>query len=221
MSVSILIPYRPDSPQREAIAAWHRHHLQTTYPCVQTIRCDDGAVDGPFNRSRALNRCRALATEDLLWVLDVDTAPHPDDLGIALAALGDHAWIDPYRTALELDQVGTTFVLDGRATPHSWNRHTVRGHAHGLPLIRADVWDDIGGWDETFAGWGYEDMAMHDTLTTLHPPVIAPPIEHIRTLTHPRQASVQSARAHDHYNDAYLPARGDAHAMRQIIKDRT
>ncbi len=185
-AVSLLVPYRPENEHRRRIGDWQWRYLAATYPGVQIVRCDDGRVDGPFCRSAALNRARQLATGDVLWCMDVDAAPHRDDLGIALAALGDHGWLTVYAGVLQLDEVGTRYVLDANADPHTWNAHTRRGPAHGLPMIRADVWDDIGGWDEQYVGWGYEDVAMRDTLTRLHPPVLTSPIRWIRTLRHPR-----------------------------------
>lgn len=190
---SILVPYRPENEHRRRIGGWQWRYLSAVYPGVQIVRCDDGATDGPFNRSRALNRARQLATGRILWCLDVDCAPHRDDLGIALAALADHDWLIVYAEVLELDEVGTRYTLDGGSDPHKWNAHTRRGTAYGLPMITAALWDDIGGWDEDYTGWGYEDLAMHRALSA-HPPVLPSPIRWIRTLQHPRDTTSRPTR---------------------------
>jgi hypothetical protein len=186
-AVSILIPYRPDNPHRTAIRTWQYGYLNTTYPHIPVIVASDGLTpDKPFNRSKALNRARAKATTDWLWVLDTDCAPQPGDLTHGLTTAHHHGWARIYASALQLDQIGTTYVLAGKTTPHSWNALTRRGHALGVPLIHADLWDSIGGWDEQYTGWGYEDCDMTARLiaTTGTPP--DPPLPDIRTLWHPR-----------------------------------
>jgi hypothetical protein len=47
-------------------------------------------------------------------------------------------------------------------------------------VVRADVWDDIGGIDERFVGWGGEDIAFGVALRCLY----GPPLEVRGALTH-------------------------------------
>ena len=94
--VTICVPYRPDTDHRAALADWQWDYLGATYPGVQRVRCDDGQPDGPFNRSRALNRARDLAFTDWLWCLDTDAAPAPDDLAAGLHAAQATGWAVVY-----------------------------------------------------------------------------------------------------------------------------
>lgn len=183
---TICVPYRPDTAHRAALADWQWDHLGATHPGVQRVRCDDGQPDGLFNRSAALNRCRALATTDWLWCMDADAAPAPGDLALGLDAAQATGWAIVYAGVLQLDRVGTRYVLDGRSTVHDWNACHARGLAHGLLLIHAQLWDDVGGWDEHYVGWGYEDADMHARLVTAAGAPPPPPVPWIRTLGHPR-----------------------------------
>ena len=218
-AVTILVPFRATASHWHAIRAWQYGYLNTTYPHIPVIVASDGHTTGPFTRSKALNNARAKATTDWLWVLDTDCAPHPNDLALAVAAIGTHGWIYPYQSALQLDQVGTRYTLQGLTTPHRWNAHTRHGNAYGLPMLHADLWDDIGGWDEHFTDWGYEDDALRLALTTLHGTPPPSPIEWIRTLQHPRTGHTtrHTTLNHDRYNRHYQPASGDTTAMRQVV----
>jgi hypothetical protein len=52
--------------------------------------------------------------------------------------------------------------------------------------VRADVWDDLRGYDERFIGWGPEDCAFHYVLRTLYPAGCDNPTEGLfQSLWHP------------------------------------
>lgn len=182
---SILIPYRPENERRAAIGQWQWGYLARTFPGVQLIRCDDGSTDGPFNRSRALNRCRAIATGTVLWCLDCDAAPQPDDLPTIVAALTERAWLPPYETARLLSEPDTAAILAG-ADPVTYDGRP-QGTAYGLVAMTATTWDAVGGWDESYVGWGFEDLDIALRLRQSHGDS-EPVLPHVLTLSHPRPA---------------------------------
>lgn len=204
-AASILIPFRADTPHRQALRDWQARYLRETYPDVEVIVASDGLPsDKPFNRSAALNRCRALSTTDWLWCMDADAAPAPGDLALGLDAALGCGWAVVYAGVLQLDRVGTRYVLEAKTTPHTWNACHARGLAHGLLLIHAQLWDDVGGWDEHYVGWGYEDADMHARLVAAAGAPPPPPVPWIRTLGHPRNypahlTALNAAR----YNDTH------------------
>ena len=186
-AASILIPFRADTPHRSNLRAWQYGYLNVTYPDTSVIVASDGLPsDKPFCRSAALNRARDLAFTDWLWCMDADAAPAPGDLALGLDAAQATGWAVVYAGVLQLDRVGTRYVLDGRSTVHDWNACHARGLAHGLLLIHAQLWDDVGGWDEHYVGWGYEDADMHARLVAAAGAPPPPPVPWIRTLGHPR-----------------------------------
>lgn len=182
---SILIPYRPDSARREAIARWQWDYLDHTFAGVELVCCDDGVPTGPFNRSRALNRCRTIASGDVLWCLDCDAVPHADDLAAVLSGLAERPWLPPYARACELSDAQTAAVLDG-ADPFGYRDRPQRT-AFGLLAMTATTWDAVGGWDESYVGWGFEDLDIALRLRQSHGDS-EPVLPHVLTLSHPRPA---------------------------------
>lgn len=169
MSLAVLIPYRPDTEQRQRI-----YDLTSKLWCsygFETVYTDDG-LTGLFSFSRAINRARAKTDADQLLIYNVDSLP------LTVTSL--------CRIERDLRQ-GTPWIalFDGqqRFTPEQTDRlfggetPAEVGPAAGqicpgreaLLGIRADVFDDLRGMDERFIGWGPEDTAFHRVLTMLYP----------------------------------------------------
>lgn len=174
----------------------------------------------PFNISRAFNRARAQATGDWLMCFGADEVPDPDHLRKMAALHSGRPWFGTYHGRALLSEEATDRVLDGTIPwppPRHWIR-VWRPRARTQIAVRPDVWDDIGGWDEGFAGWGSDDEAVRAALVTLHGP---PPTAQgwLYTLWHP-----PSDRSHVPTNQArmtrYTAALNNPSAMRAVIADR-
>ena len=129
--------------------------------------------DGPFNRSAAINRASRFADADGRWdvavIIDSDVflpTPHVRD-AIASATAGKVTWAHRRwrniaaehlkRLLADPDTFGPVpaesrdmDLLVDKTTPISWSC---------CVAVPRSTFDDMGGFDERFRGWGFEDGA--------------------------------------------------------------
>jgi hypothetical protein len=213
--LSILIPVRIESPWRKLIY----YHVIPQWQALDVDLCV-GIHDGPepFNNSAALNRARAQARTDLLAVFTLDTIPPPQtDLDHLADFITNHPWTRVYDRTLYLDRANTKAVLIRHEPPNPAGGR-IWTFCPGLVAMRADVFDDVGGYPEAFCGWGYEDAAMRRALIALHGEPPDPPLDMTAQLWHPR-----STRANEDRNRAMFEvfdaAKNDPDLMRQVIAE--
>jgi hypothetical protein len=172
MKPAILIPYRPDTPQRERIQAttsrlWHEETgFRPTYS-------DDGLTGPHFSFARAVNRARANVKADYLIVYNADALPiSPEAIAKVWHDLMDGVpWIALFDGQQHFTYEQTEQLLAGEnpVTQVGPARGPIAMGREALLGIRADVFDDLRGYDERFVGWGLEDFAIHRVLTLLYP----------------------------------------------------
>jgi hypothetical protein len=178
MKVAILAPRRADDGPRDRIWEWCRRRWETYHP---DFDIHEGIDDGPrpFNRSAAINRAaRAAGDWDVAITIDADVFLKRSSVrdAVALAdASGKVVW--PHRRWRGLSESWTQRVLADRrdfgaevdredmdvlverTNPISWSCC--------IAIPRA-IFDDMGGFDERFVGWGYEDMAFQSLVVGLY-----------------------------------------------------
>ncbi len=150
------------SPQLEKLLTQHRvHYLHL--PCT-----------GVFHKTQALNLGLARAQGNFVAAFDVDLIP----VGKTLER---HCWLaerSPHLLLTGYRLMALTETLDGSdaraiATclaqstlgpedqPTALRKHLLQGERFGvMPLFERDRLLALGGWDETFLGWGAEDQDL-------------------------------------------------------------
>ncbi len=136
----------------------------------QRVRVVFAYNPGPFNKSWGLNIGARGATAPLLVFTDADLIV---DGILARSVAYRHSGfqlLKPYRRLIDLTPEETAEVRGGRfdwiperAADAPANRESVAEVivlCGGLFLMRADVFANLGGWDERFLGWGGEDDAF-------------------------------------------------------------
>lgn len=214
MSLAVLIPYRPDSVHRERIyETTSRLWAQVD---VEVVYADDGLDGELFSYARAANRARARTSADVLLTYSVDALPLPAASLARLDALLSSGvqWSTVFTGQRRFTAVQTERLLTG-VDPAEVGDPTgdVAMGREALLAVRAEVWDDLRGYDERFIGWGPEDFAFHHVLGTVYPDGCDEPQEGLfRTLWHPETLRWRTAELFELWNS--YPRHLDAAAMR-------
>ncbi len=157
---SILVPRRSDRGWRDLLWRFCRARWERQYPTIPIIEGFDAGV-GPFNRAAAINDARRHATASTFVIIDADVFTHDGVLGpIIAAAQGGRFTVgfDDYRA---LTEDATQKVLDGWVD--GWTEgveQTLHDAVSKLVVVTAGLFDRVGGFDERFSGWGWEDVAF-------------------------------------------------------------
>jgi hypothetical protein len=162
----ILVPRRDDNGPRDELWSWCRawwEREQSHMPIIEGYH-----TEGLFNRSAAVNRAAGLAGEwDVAVIIDADVICDAERVKQAVElAHRTGKMVLPHDARKDLNPAGSIQVRAGYAG--RWDRFVrhVYSTANGHPSVSSVVvvprrlWDEIGGFDESFRGWGYEDTAF-------------------------------------------------------------
>lgn len=167
MDVHVVMPWRPQ-PSRlymfgvvnewivREFPEWTRHHVDT--PGRQ------------FNVSACRNTGVRMAEEsgaDIVVILDADVVLAPENMAAAVSMVeSDGGFVIPYTTYWCLDAQGEQQMQAGIPMEKCHSVH-MKGSIAGAWVTTPKDWWDVGGNDERFAGWGWEDTSWHCAATTL------------------------------------------------------
>jgi len=184
--VVFLVPRRADE-HRDRLWAWCRQRWEALFPDVPIYEGHHEIQEGPFNRAAAINRAAAAADRDAPWdfavAIDSDVLLPVAHVRQAIATAektGKVTWahrrwrgineewtrriIADHRNETvdyfgpECDRTDIDILVE-RTTPLSWSCCFV---------IPRPIWDDAGGFDERFQGWGFEDLAWQSLVVGLY-----------------------------------------------------
>lgn len=160
MDISVLIPWRTDNgPRQEALDYLLPKWRETGAEIC--IGVDPG--EGPFNCSRAQNRAFRLASHNKLVMYGADQLPDLDVLLDASARLDKEPWLPLYNKTGYYSRGTTARLLAGEPL-HAAPLEYVLPFCTGLVGLSRDAYRAVGGMDERFEGWGYEDAAFRLSL---------------------------------------------------------
>lgn len=159
--IPVLVPFRTDSGRRAAI--WHhlRQHYWSSSPVSSVIIEGDAA--GPFNRSVALNLASSLAGPwELAIIADADTYVAAPQLLAAIERARTGRLVIAHTQWRNLSEVATLGILAGDDLTEPEYDRTCEGlHAvSGMLVVPRGLWDMVGGFDERFVGYGWEESAF-------------------------------------------------------------
>jgi hypothetical protein len=171
----ILVPRRSDGGHRDRLWDFCRKWWLNNHPDWPII--EGASPDGPFNRSAAINdAARQAGAWDVAVVLDTDVIVNPECVQVAVnTAATSGRMVITHRERVDLSRRGTEQVLAGYRGP--WRTRTMVERVWGSSdsscvAIPRTLWDEVGGFDERFVGWGYEDTAFVITCERATGPVV-------------------------------------------------
>lgn len=201
MNVVTLVPYRPTDG---AIGLRHRWLWDQTRPALEGLGFPlfIGEPRGAaWARAEACNVAAERAGDwDIALVADCDTIPDPGAIRRAIAWVQDTGGAArPHDERTMLNQKGTVVFCQRGPDAIDRTAHTERSHAGGgLLVVTREAWDKVGGYNEEFKGWGYEDsdfnfrLLRHSTWDRL--PGRAYHLWHPRDENRPRRESKEAHR---------------------------
>lgn len=160
IKVGVVIPWR-EQPSRlngfNKVVAWYQENL----PEANMYFPDrSGSV---WSMSGSRNDGVELAQHDkceVIIVNDADTIPQIEPLRKAIvAAYMDDLMHNPYTEYRALTEKSVSQIKAGVA-PEDCDYDVIQGACSGVNVFTPDAWWKLGGNDEKFKGWGYEDTAM-------------------------------------------------------------
>jgi hypothetical protein len=220
MDCVVLVPRRP-KPWRNAL--WRNVRRQVEEELGWSI-VEGASADGPFNRSAAVNQAAADAGAwDAAVILDADTVPDFDLVRQAVElAAGAGGLVLPHTEFRSLSRRATKAVLSGEVEPaQAPTRWTTRETKSSCLCLGRGLWQEVGGFDERFRGWGFEDAAFFAACSALAGVSrLEGPVHH---LWHPRSAEKDTRspqyQANRQLAARYKGARADCDAMRAILAE--
>lgn len=158
-NVVILVPYRPAGDRHRWLYDMVRPELERFgWPIVE------GTCEGErWARAPAVNdAARKAGRWDVAFIADCDTIP--DHEGIFRAV----TWVRstgggarPHDERYMLTAVGSIVAVQ-RGVEALEPKHFERQWAGGgLDVVTREAFDAVGGFDERYKGWGYEDSEFH------------------------------------------------------------
>jgi hypothetical protein len=171
VNLSVLIPYGGNDETRSRIFSWIMTRYSLLLPGVEIVI---GSSEEPFNRAAARNSAFKASHGDVLLIADADTLFHTDQILTAIEMVeGKRTWVIPYTWYYNLSEEATENVLrldPGEtilepADPDLWE-HKLESWAGLLVMPRA-AFEEVGGYDERYELWGFEDNAIRLALDTL------------------------------------------------------
>lgn len=168
----LVVPRRADGGHRDRLWAWAQHWWDV---CLGWPIVEGHHADGRFNRSAAINSGAAQLDDDWTEFVIVDSdvvVRDPGQVVRAVEVARRHQRVTyAHDQWVGLTRGGTETVMGSELGPgHSWNRYVEKRNWFPFSqcvVVPRSVWETVGGMDERFKGWGWEDIALDRSARTL------------------------------------------------------
>lgn len=202
MRAVILVPWRPSTPERVTI--WKHVRTELSKTGLPIFATDS---PGEWSRSVALNRA-AKRNWDVAYVTDADKA-------VESPAQILHALATAYYTGRYTKAADILYYLD----EHGDIGEEVKTWEDQF-AIRRDRWDELGGFDERFVGYGYQGIAFVAAASTLFgkASISGPGYHYEHPVDH--KTRLEDLRMNQDLIRSYHQATDDPEAMRGVLCSR-
>jgi predicted glycosyltransferase involved in capsule biosynthesis len=167
MNLVMLVPWRSDGAERATNWAYLRRYWERHGWGGMIF---EGDSEGSFSRARALNVAAERAGDwDAGLICDADVYVAASQADRALAcALQTGTYTVAHSEIRYLGSEATLRVIEhGRDIRSVVAEETVGETWESCFAIRRDLWDQVGGFDERFHGYGFQGVAFFCAAATL------------------------------------------------------
>lgn len=215
MRTVVLVPRRADHSHRDRLWEWCLNRWHCEHPDLPVY--EGHHDDGPFNRSAALNLAAAAAGDwDVAIVADSDSFVSTDQIHQAVDTCRRTGQVTfAYDRYCYLSRQMSQLVMSGYFGDwYPGVEFTMVGTCSSMLAVPRGPWDEMGGADEGFVGWGGEDIAISLGLQTFGGGMqrIRGDVWHLWHPTAPRSVDTFVDRIKSYSEAAYDPV-----AMRDLI----
>lgn len=153
-------------PWRDTGCEYRRKHFEYLYDLYSTnFDIVIGDNEGEFNRSGARNAGVNKSSSEVAVIIDADNYIPFDQINMAIKyARRRRGLVKPSKFFGYLTEEATDrFYEEGQIVniDNMWMNPPVMDFSGGAYVIRRDLYEEIGGFDEEFIGYGAEDDAFH------------------------------------------------------------
>lgn len=169
-NISILIPFKSDGGQREKNWNWLKKRYELLMPNAE-LCIGDSDIE-PYCRSAAINNAAKLATKDIFIIADADMVFDINQIKTGIEMLSQHAWVIPFTITafLTVEQTNSLLQKDPAIIMSNIDFAGCRYFMNSVSevnILPRKHFEKIGGFDERFKGWGFEDMAFQSAMDNL------------------------------------------------------
>lgn len=167
--IDVLIPFWPDVERRQRIWDYNRG-LWASLPRMEILVGEDPLVVAGrrFSPARARNSAARKGTGEWLLAYDSDELPPTEEvIQETVSRAGACGWAGMFSGTRVLKVASTDALLAGAAGLEQVRLTSRIPSAVGLIVVRRDLFERVGGYDERFEGWGFEDSALRRVLTSV------------------------------------------------------
>lgn len=164
---SVVIPFRPNpkEPNRTKSFLFVQNFWLNNFDCEVIYGDSDTTV---FNRSQARNNGVSEAKNSNIVLCDADTFCEKHNVVEAFNLVESSGrWVLPYTRYYRLSKSFSDHVINNRIDiinkPY-YDIKFVKNSWSGVICLTKDMFDAVGGYNEAYQGWGFEDYEFKNKL---------------------------------------------------------